>query len=293
MVAGPVGGRIDRWAELLSRKIGQNLPSHAALTIKNIGGLDGVTGANQFEVRGEPDGSVAMLVPGSAALSWLVGDPRARFDPGRWVPLWAGAGSAVLMSRVPLVPGRPLRVAADGPAGPELPVFLALDLLGIDGKPVGASAPDAVLLRGGDVTAAMRTASSSGMSPVMTLGVVGADGSISRNALFPNVPTAFELIGPRGQHPLAAALRTAALVVQLEAGLVLPQLTPAALVAVWRTACTPLLSDAELIAEAARLGTRMVSPAAAPEYTSRLAGDQSVLLALRKWLATRYSWQPA
>ena len=293
LVAGPPGARLDGWAGLLARTLGQTLSGHAALPVQNVGGLDGVTGANQFEARGEPDGSVALLVPGSAALSWLVGDTRVRFDPGRWVPLWAGAGSAVLVSRVPLVPGRTIRVAAEGPAGPELPVFIALDLLGIDGRPVGAASPDAVLLRGSDVAAGMQTASSSGMVPVMTLGLIGPDGTITRDPQFPDVPTAFDLLGPRAQLPLAGALRTAALVVQLQAGLVLPQLTPAALVALWRAACAPLLADPELAVQAGRLGTRMVPAAAAAECTSRIAGDQNLLLTLRRWLATRYLWQPA
>ena len=47
-----------------------------------IGSADGVTGANQFEARGAPDGQTVLLVPGQAAVAWMVGDPRAQFDVG-------------------------------------------------------------------------------------------------------------------------------------------------------------------------------------------------------------------
>lgn len=293
LVAGPPGGRLDRWADLLAPKVGRGLPARTSLIRQNVGGLDGVTGANQFEARGEPDGTMALLVPGSAALSWLVGEARAKFDPGRWVPLWAGAGPSVLVSRAPLVRGRAIRVAAEGPAGPELPALLALDLLGIDGQVVGAASPDAVLLHGGSLNAALQTAASSGMRPVMTFGSIGPDGMLGRDALLPDVPTAFELVGLPPSDPMLHALRAAAVVVQLDAGLMLPQLTPAASVASWRSACAPLLADADLAAEAARVGTRLIPASAAADCTSRIAGDPSLLLTLRRWLATRYDWRPA
>ncbi len=293
IVAGPPGGRLDRWADVLAAKIGRALPARTPLARQNVGGLDGVTGANQFEVRGEPDGSTALLVPGAAALSWLIGETRAKFDPAHWLPLWAGAGSAVLVSRVALTPGRALRVAGEGPAGVELPALLALDLLGIDGQPVGAASPDAVLIRGQDMKAALLTAAVSGMVPVMTFGAVGLDGKLGRDPAYPAVPTAFELVGVRAPAPMLAALRASTLAVQLDAGLVLPQLTPAATVALWRNACAPLLADADVTAEAARMGARLIPASMAADCTSRIAGDPAMLLALRRWLATRYDWRPA
>lgn len=293
LVAGPPGGRLDRWADLLAAKVGRGLPARTPLIRQNVGGLDGVTGANQFEARGELDGTMALLVPGSAALSWLVGEARVKFDPGRWVPLWAGAGPSVLVSRVPPVRGRAIRVAADGPAGPELPALLALDLMGVDGQVVGASSPDAVLLHGGALNAALQTAASSGMRPIMTFGSIGPEGMLGRDPLLPDVPTAFELVGLSPSDPMLGVLRAAALTGQLDAGLVLPQLTPAASVANWRSACAPLVSDNDLSAEAARTGSRLIPASAAADCTSRIAGDPNLLLTLRRWLATRYDWRPS
>ncbi len=293
MVAGPAGSRLDRWADLISGPVGRGLPGRTPLIRQNVGGLDGVTGANQFEVRGEPDGSTALLVPGAAALSWLVGETRARFDPARWVPLWAGAGSAVLVSRVALVPGRPLRFAAGSPAGPELPALLALDLMGIDAIPSPAASADAMLLQGAGLPAALAATAVAGMVPVLTLSGLGPPGDLSRDPLLPDVPSAIEQLTGRAPPNILAALRAATLAVQLDAGLVLPQLTPAASVAQWRAACGLLLQDAEITAEATRQGIRLVSAATAATCTSGIAGDPATLLALRRWLATRYGWRPS
>ena len=293
MVAGPPGGRLDRWADVLSIPIGRGLPGRTALARQNVGGLDGVTGANQFEARGEPDGSTALLVPGAAALSWLVGETRARFDPARWVPLWAGAGSAVVVSRIPLTPGRPLRLAAASPAGLELPALLALDLIGVPAIPSPAASADAMLLQGPGVPGTLAAASVAGMYPVLTLSSLAPDGEGQRDFALPGVPTALELVAGRAPADLLSALRAATLAVQLDAGLVLPQLTPASSVAQWRSACGPLLQDGDVVAEAARLGIRVVSASTAASCTSGIAGEPATLLALRRWLTTRYDWRPA
>ena len=67
MIAGPPGGRLDRWADMLVPALSRGLAGRVPLARRNVGGIDGVTGANQFEARGEPDGSTALLVPGAAA----------------------------------------------------------------------------------------------------------------------------------------------------------------------------------------------------------------------------------
>ena len=90
IIAGPPQGRLDRWADLLVPALGRAMPSAFArpamppLMRSAVGGVDGVTGANQFEARISPDGGTALLLPGSAAMAWLVGDPRAQFDAARW-----------------------------------------------------------------------------------------------------------------------------------------------------------------------------------------------------------------
>jgi len=293
LVAGPMGGRLDRWAELLCGTIGRGLPSRLPLVRQNVGGLDGVTGANLFEARGEPDGNTALLVPGAAILSWLVGESRARFDPARWIPLWAGATSAVLVSRAVLQPGRTLRVAAAGPTGPELPALLALDLLGVNVVLSPVQDADAMLLQSAFLPSLLKASTAENMNPVMTFGLPGPNGVLGRDPLLPTIPTVVELAQERASPLMLAAIRAATIAAQWDESLVLPQLTPAASIANWRRACTPLLTDADMLSEAARFSTRLISPTVATSGMGQIAGDPAMLLTVRKWLATRYDWQPA
>ncbi len=292
MIAGPPGGRLDRWADILVPALNRGLAGRVPLARRNVGGIDGVTGANQFEALGEPDGSTALLVPGAAALSWLTGEMRARFDPGRWVPLWAGFGSAVLFSRAPLSAGRPVRMAGSGPAGLELPALLALDLLGIDVVLSAQASADAVFVANPSPAGAATSDMRAEWQPVMSLGVLGEDGGIGRDPGFPAIPTAQEMVRNRGPDELLAALRAACVASQLDAGLVLPALTPASAVSVWRRACAGLLSDPTVVQEAARTRSRLASPELVAYCTSSLVGNATTLLTLRRWLASRYAWRP-
>src|SRR5579872_5580489 len=99
LVAGPRDGGLNRWADALQPALEQSLPPDTSIRRLEIGAADGVTGANQFEVRGVPDGMTVMLVPGQAALAWMAGDPRAQFDVGHWVPVVAGTTPAIVVGR--------------------------------------------------------------------------------------------------------------------------------------------------------------------------------------------------
>lgn len=296
LIAGPPKGRLDRWADLLIPALGRALPSafaHPAaqlITRSAIGGVDGVTGANQFEARVSPDGGTALLLPGSAAMAWLVGDPRAQFDAARWVPAWAGLASAVLVSRVPLNPGGTLRVGGAHPAGPTLPALLALDILGITVTPSPDNAADAVFHSGQD--ARIAATAQRGMVPVLTLGAIDPAGSWLRDPAFPTVPTVIEAVSHRvPPMPMLAALRAASAAVMLDAALVLPQLSPANRVALWRWACTEASATPDLLAEAAALGVRTATAPATATLMASIAADVPTLLALRSWLDARWGHQ--
>ena len=121
MIAGPEGGGTDRWARSVLSALVQSLPPGARVRGVPTGAADGVTGANQFEARTAPDGSSLLVVPGAAAMAWLVGDPRAQFDVGHWVPVMAGVCSGVVVLRggpAALVPGQKIRIATASLVGP-------------------------------------------------------------------------------------------------------------------------------------------------------------------------------
>lgn len=311
LVAGPADAAPGLWARLLAPPLANALQAGSAVTVSATGGRDGVTGANAFEALTTPDGSTAMLVPGAAAIAWLAGDPRVHFDAGRWVPALASLASGVLVGRAEAgrdLSGRTLRTAASTATGPELPALLGLSMLGANPAPVfGLSEPDdaatalregrvdSVFLTGHDVPARLRGLTEIGFTPIFSLG--GSDGDPTvRDPAVPAVATFAERVqaqtGRAPTGPLFAAWRATAAAARLDVALVLPQLAPAALVALWRSACQTALGNLGLVS-AAR--TAQVIPVPAPECVQALArikADDTTQLALRRWIASQTDWRP-
>jgi hypothetical protein len=168
-----------------------------------------------------------------------------------------------------------------------------LDILGID---VALAPPDlsaGAVLVGPFTAITPALAMQAGLRPVMTFGVLTPQGSIGRDPDYPDVPTVSELTVDRAPKDILAALRAAATATQLDVGLVLPALTPAASVALWRRACALLPADPTIHEQAGRLGTRQPPPEQVASCTNSIAGNSDMLLSLRRWLATRYDWRPA
>ena len=333
LVAGPAGGGTDAWAERLGPALARALPqrppqrppqshppsgnppsgtlSGQRLRRETAGGVDGVTGANRFEAQVAPDGNTALVVPGTAALAWLAGDPRARFEAARWVPALAAFAPGVIVARLPassLAPGGTVRFATTGPAGPDLPALLALDLMGVAVQPVPVpvSSPevlsqpgvDAVFLHGPGAEEAARTlaalGTTSGTPTLLGLGLPDATGRFSPPPSLP-APSPWglpELVArTAGGSALHAAWRAAAVAAQLDAALVLPAMAPAAAVASWRRACAQAAAGPEIQEAAAGLGVQVLAAPACTVPMAALAVDPAGLLDLRRWLAGRHDWR--
>jgi hypothetical protein len=270
-----------------------------------VGGIDGVTGANQFAAQTGPDGGTAMLLPGAATLAWLAGDSRVHFDPSRWLPILARTSPAVVLGRggaAAIGPGQRLRVASGGPVSPALAAMLAVDLLGADVVPVyglGNAAAAAAAVQNGAADVALvhglaqvasLTTRYPAVRPQFCFGTPAASGGFRRDAELPQVPTLIEYSRAAGlptpSGPRFEAWACAAGAARLHYALVLPSLTPASAVALWRQAgaqaVTPdLASSSDMFyASAASLLLRSLSPGGA------------ALLELRQWLADRLGWQP-
>jgi len=311
LVAGPADGALNRWADALLPALEQSLPPDTAIRRIEIGSADGVTGANQFEARGAPDGQTVLLVPGQAALAWLVGDPRAQFDVGHWVPVMAGASSAIVVGRpTVLAPDGRARVAAAGPASFDLAALLGIHLLGARMEPVfgllepdaansafAQGAVDAVLLRGHGVPAQLIALAAAGAQPLFALGAIDAGGRATRDPRFPEVPHFAELYASRTgsmpSGPLFDAWCAAAAAAQLAFGLMLPQLTPAAMVALWRRAGVDAVAVPGVQATAATVNVRPLTGLTAAANTAVIAVGAPALEELRRWLASRFNWRPA
>lgn len=298
LVAGPDGGRLDAWAAALTPPLLHGLPSGSSLSGQPVGGADGVTGANLFEARFSPAGTGLMLLPGEAALAWLAGDPRVHFDAARWLPVLCGVSSGVLACRhaISRRNNAPvLRVAVSGPLGPEAAVLLALDLIGVPAMPVYGLADPQAALAAGRVDAAFvpgpaAAAALRGPNALYCLG--SPDGFAAADPLLPQLPTlAGMLAGYAGDPALLAAWRAAAAAAQLDYALVMALLSEPASVALWRRAATEAADDAVLQA-ALRPGVRSLAAPGCNVVLSTIAADSGVLLAYRRWLATRLTWPP-
>ncbi|MBV8092038.1 MAG: hypothetical protein JOY71_01955 [Acetobacteraceae bacterium] len=300
LVAGPPHGELDSWGTAILPELDRALPGKE-LAKRTSGGADGVTGANQFDARAVPDGETALLAPGAAILAWLAGDPRAQFDPSRWIFVMAGVAPSILAGRITaaeLATSRTVRLATSNLAGPNLAALLTLELLGgraglvycmdqdsaLDAFRSGKA--DVALLHGEQVPYRLERLRAEGCQPILSLG---------EDPGFPGVPdlaTTFrELHGKPPSGWLFTAWRAAARATQLPFALVLPALTPAAMVALWRRAGGQVASSPLVQAAASSLAIRPVASVAANSLPEDLALDAGTLLELRSWLAARIGWR--
>ena len=311
VVAGPDAGQLDRWGRLIKPGLADALAPGTMVRLDSVGGADGVTGANRFGAFAAPDGRTVLLAPGEAAIAWLVGDPRAKFDVAEWVPVLAGATPALIVGRPALHAlrgGHPVRIAIDHLDSPELAGVLALELLGARAVPVGGMAPsslvaalqrgtvDAVLLRGERVADQLSMLTPAGVRPLFCLGVSNDAGNPARDPAFPAVPNLEEvyttLHGRIPVGPLYDAWRATGAAARLVFGLVLPELTPPPMIALWRRAGADAAAALPVQAAARSAGLRPLPGPAASATSAPLAADTRALLALRQWLGTRFNWHP-
>jgi len=227
------------------------------------------------------------------------------------VPVMAGTSAGIVVGRSTVLAreGR-ARVAAAGPTGVDLPALLGIQLLGARMEPVfglgepaaalsafSQGAVDAVLVRGHRVPEQLTAYAEVGAAPLFALGVLDDSGRAVRDPAFADVPHFAEVFGARNGGkpggPLGEAWRAVAAAVQLEFGLVLPQLTPAAMVALWRRAGTDAAASLGVQAAAATVNVRPLSGLAATANTAAIAANASALAELRRWLAGRFNWKPA
>ncbi|MGH7056581.1 MAG: hypothetical protein ACREFZ_01695 [Acetobacteraceae bacterium] len=308
LAASTPNGPMDAWAALLLPALGHCLSAATRVREETAIGNDGITGANQFAARIVPDGTTALLVPGSAATAWLLGDPRVHFDVARWVPVLAGITASVVVGKVKqahLLGRRPLRIAIGEKVDPDLPALLALDLLGCPVSPVfGPGDPalgraalskgsvDLLYLHGEDVPQRMRALGVEGAAPLFSMGALDATGQRTRDPLLPNVPCFHEislrLKRSLPQGPLARAWSSAAAAGSLNFALVLPNLAPASIIGLWRSVGAQLTRAPAVRALSDAAAVHIEACPEANVTTRAVAADPTALLALRAWVAKRY-----
>ncbi len=307
LVAGPRDSGTADWARLLRLPLTNNLSAPGVLRLRFAGGLDGVTGANHFEAQAMPDGSQTLLFPGSAALAWMAGDSRVRFELDHLEPLAALATTDVVMLRGGLDAvsrKAPLRLPCGTAPEPALTALMALDMLGIAAVTVPplpdpsacirAGKADALFLSGDDVPGQIAAIRGSGLEPAFITGL-RPHGEPPAGHPLQGVPHLLSLVEParRGADPLVAAWRSVAASSSLEVVLALPRQSSAPALAEWRKACAVGLRTAAVSQQLSRRSVRLLSDTDASGVLAVVRGDASSQAALRQWLKTRVNWRPA
>jgi hypothetical protein len=313
LVAGTDGGAMARWGNALAQALSTGFPNNPAVLAQTVGGLDGVTGANQLDTQVMPDGKTAALVPSAALFAFLTGDSRVHFDPTHWTPVLAGATSGVLVVRGQagspldldaLKALAPLRIAADTPQGPDLAALLAVARLGITLAPTfglrginakaeafNNGAVDAVFLFGENTPAEVSAARAAGAQAVFCLGTLNTEGAVQPDPLFPDLPDALAY-GGSISSPLDAAYQAAAAAARLDFSLVLPHLTDPDSVALWADAATNAAQDPAFSSAASASGVALQAAAVLANALPALSLSPADQDALQSFLAKALGWQP-
>ena len=312
LVAGPDGGQTSRWGNACALALSPYLPGEPIIMPQPVGGLDGVTGANQLDALVVPDGKTGAILPGATLIAYLTGDSRVHFDPTHWVPLLAGANSGVLMLRGAAKPdiaalrtGPPLRLAADQPQSRDLAAMLGLARLGIATAPVFGlrdtdaktrafidGEVDAVFLCGEGVPEDIAPLTAAGAVPLFCIGALGANGTNGPDSLFPGLADARSL-GPAITPELDAAYQAAAAAAQLDFLLVLPKLADPVAAAAWTQAAAQAASSPALAAAASASAISLQAAPALAGALATLAISPAVQGSMLAYLAKNCGWQPS
>ena len=187
--------------------------------------------------------------------------------------------------------------------------MLGLELLGANVVPVfGLLGPEAanaafvaghvdvVLAWGPNVPQQVAALRKAGGKALLGLGALDTDGAPGHDPAFPEVPTLIDLHvalhGDKPTGPRFDAWRATAAATQLEFGLVLPRLSSAAMVALWRRAASQAIGQASVQELTNSFAVCPLDGVAAAAAMTSVAGDSAGLLELRGWLATRFNWRP-
>jgi hypothetical protein len=312
--AGPEGERTSRWGNACALAMQGSFPGNPMIRTQAVGGLDGVTGANQLDALVVPDGRTAAILPGAALIAWLTGDSRVHFDPTRWVPLMVGSNSGVLVVRLPkgaapnlqsLRAMAPLRLAAYQPESNDLAALLALARMGVPMAPVfglrdGAAKTsaflsgevDAVFLADEGVPEDVAPLTAGGGVPVFCLGAIGANGAVTGDPLFPGLPDACSFNGSETGF-LDTAYRAAAVAARTDFLLVLPRLTDANKVALWGQAANAAIASPGLAAAASASSITLQGAPVAQASLAVLAHASAGQAELQAFLTKNFGWQPS
>ncbi|MCJ8140879.1 Bug family tripartite tricarboxylate transporter substrate binding protein [Falsirhodobacter halotolerans] len=316
-----VGGGTDVWARFFAPQLSQTLPGNPTVIVLNVPGGGSITGANQFHARATDDGLSILGTSASTQYPAILGDPRVRYDYADWTAVLASPTGGVVYADpkygvtgadgIDTLRAQEIRFASQGATALEMPVLLALKMLELNIRPVfGMESRGAgrLAFERGEAGIDFQTASAylnsvvplveSGKAvPLFSMGVVDADGNVSRDPSFPDVPTFVEFYEqamgapPEGQSFEAwKALMIAGY--SLQKMIVLPKDVPEEVLAAYTDAAHKIVEAPdfrERAGEEIGVYDQLVGEEANTALQNALTVDEDIRTFLTDWLSEDYN----
>lgn len=316
-----VGGGTDVWARFFAPQLSETLPGKPTVVVLNVPGGGSISGANQFAQRASHDGLSILGTSASTQYPAILGDPRVRYDYADWTAVLASPTGGVVYidpkygvtgpADIEKLRSEEIRFASQGATALEMPVLLAMKMMGLKIKPVfGMESRGAgrLAFERGEAGIDFQTSSAYISSvkplvdggkaiPLFSLGVVDAEGNVERDPSFPDMPTFVEFYEQAtGSKPEGQAFD--AWKAQMLAGfslqkmIVLPKDTPPEVIAAYGAAAKTIVEAPDFRQRAGdELGVyeQLVGEEADAALNEALTLDPGIREFLTNWLVEDYN----
>ncbi|WP_020559894.1 Bug family tripartite tricarboxylate transporter substrate binding protein [Thiofilum flexile] len=316
-----VGGGTDVWARFFAPQLSEALPGKPTVVVLNVPGGGSISGANQFAKRASHDGLSILGTSASTQYPAILGDPRVRYDYADWTAVLASPTGGVVYidpkygvtgpKDIEKLRAEEIRFASQGATALEMPVLLGFKMLGLKIKPVfGMESRGAgrLAFERGEAGIDFQTSSAflnsvkplvdAGKAvPLFSLGVVDANGNVSRDPSFPDLPTFVEFYEqatsgkPEGEaYEAWKALMLAGY--SLQKMMVLPKDAPPEVIAAYGEAAKTIIDAPDFRQRAGdELGDykQLVGSEADAALKAALTLDPGIRKFLTNWLSEDYN----
>ena len=276
------GGGTSRFSRFIQPFLTKYLPGNPTIKIMHIPGGGAIKGSNYFEKNAKPDGTYIFGCSTSVIVNVATGNPLVKYNLSAYKPVLLLTQNTHWFTRSDLI-DKPHDISKlqkrklvlyglKTPASADLFIMWVLDKVGIKGaKPIPGLSSSASwqAFQRGEIHLNSQGAANyikkvkpqiekGKILDVMTLGLVDANGNISRNPLAPNAPTfpeMYEKVNGKklSGDDLEAFYSIAAAWSQASKSMLLPENTPDDIVKVYRDAAKKMVNDPDFKAKATKV----------------------------------------
>jgi tripartite-type tricarboxylate transporter receptor subunit TctC len=268
-----VGGGSDVWARLYSPFLQKYLPGNPIIVVKNMPGGGSIIGGNYFHTRVRPNGLTVFGSSGSTSFPYLLENPKVKYDFSKYQIIFATPVGGVCYINPDLGVKsvkdlkdlkKPLQYASQGATSLDIIPLLAFEMMGLNVKAVfgyKGRGSGRVAFEQGEVNIDYQTTPAyiknvrpliqQGKAvPLMSWGVLDANGNIVRDPVAPDVPSMPEaykmLFGKKPSGPAFNAWKTFFIAgFGVQKAVWLPEKTSKDIVETYRKAAAKVIADPE------------------------------------------------